>query len=310
MIMQNIEISVVVPAFNEESVIASICAKLIETLFRVTQSFEIIVVDDGSSDKTATLVRQISDESGGIVKLVELSRNFGKESALAAGMKYATGTAVLFIDADMQHPIELVPQMIEAWRQGSEVVNAVKRSRGKESLLYRGFSHAFNKLLSSATDRDMIGASDFKLLDRQVVDVLLTFPEQHRFFRGLVAWVGFRASNIDFDVAERHAGQSRWNSWSLIMYSLRSLVGFSSLPLRLVALTGFAAVLIGALLLIQTLTNYFTGSAAIGFTTVIAVQILLGGMTIFSVGVVAIYLSYVHEESKRRPIFIVRKNKN
>lgn len=306
--MQKIEISVVVPAFNEEGVIASTCTKLIETLCRVSQSFEIVVVDDGSSDGTAMLVRQISNDSGGVVKLVELSRNFGKESAIAAGMKYATGHAVLFIDADMQHPIELVPQMLEAWRHGSEVVNAVKRSRGKESWLYRGFSHAFNKVLSSATEKDMMGASDFKLLDRQVVDVLLTLPEQHRFFRGLVAWVGFRSIDIEFDVAERHAGKSRWNSWSLVSYSLRSLVGFSSLPLRLVAFTGFATVLIGVLLLVQTLTNYATGSAAIGFTTVIAVQILLGGMTIFSVGVVAIYLSFMHEESKRRPIFVVRRS--
>jgi dolichol-phosphate mannosyltransferase len=306
--MQKIEISVVVPAFNEEGVITSTCAKLIETLCRESQSFEVIVVDDGSTDRTATVVRQISDESGGVVKLIELSRNFGKESALAAGMKYATGAAVLFIDADMQHPIELVPKMIGAWRQGSEVVNAVKRSRGYESWLYRGFSHAFDRLLSLATEKDMRGASDFKLLDRQIVDVLLTLPEQHRFFRGLVAWVGFRAIDIEFDVAERHTGKSHWNWLGLVLYSLRSLVGFSSLPLRLVAFTGFATVFVGVLLLIQTLTNYFTGRSAIGFTTVIAVQILLGGMTIFSVGVVAIYLSSIHDESKRRPIFVVRRS--
>ena len=305
--MKKIEISIVVPMFNEEAVIRAMYKNLIETMNKITDSFEIIFVDDGSQDKTKTIAYEISNESNGIVRLIELSRNFGKESALAAGMNSAAGDAVIFIDADMQHPIHLIPKMVELWNQGYEVVNAVKRSRGKESPVYKLFSIAFNRVLSFSTNNDMIGASDFKLLDRQVVDVLKTFSEQHRFFRGLVAWVGFEAAFIEFDVAERYAGGSHWNSMSLILYSLRSLIGFTSLPLRLVAFTGFFTVIVGVLLLLQTFANYFNGSAAIGFTTVIAVQILLGGMTIFSVGVVAIYLSYLHDESKRRPFFVIRR---
>ena len=305
--MKNIEISVVVPLFNEEEVVRETSRKLADALGQLTDSFEIIFVDDGSQDKTISIVNEILKDGSGNFKLIELSRNFGKESALAAGMEAALGEAVLFIDADMQHPIELIPQMVSLWRSGHEVVNAVKRTRGKESFVYRLFSSAFNQILSSSTNRDMVGASDYKLLDRQVVDVLKTFTEQHRFFRGLVAWVGFKSVDVQFDVAERYAGQSRWTSWSLILYSLRCLVGFTSLPLRLVAFTGFFTVTVGVILLLQTLANYFSGNAAIGFTTVIAVQILLGGMTIFSVGVVAIYLSYMHDESKRRPIFVVRR---
>jgi len=305
--MKNIEISVVVPLFNEEEVVRETSRKLADALGQLTDSFEIIFVDDGSQDKTISIVNEIVKDGSGNFKLIELSRNFGKESALAAGMEAALGEAVLFIDADMQHPIELIPQMVSLWRSGHEVVNAVKRTRGKESFVYRLFSSAFNQILSSSTNRDMVGASDYKLLDRQVVDVLKTFTEQHRFFRGLVAWVGFKSVDVQFDVAERYAGQSGWTSWSLILYSLRCLVGFTSLPLRLVAFTGFFTVTVGVILLLQTLANYFSGNAAIGFTTVIAVQILLGGMTIFSVGVVAIYLSYMHDESKRRPIFVVRR---
>jgi dolichol-phosphate mannosyltransferase len=301
-----VEVSVVVPAFNEQGSIADLCVTLVGMLKRHASSFEIVVVDDGSSDETARVVRRMA-KADPRVRLLELTRNFGKESALTAGLVASTGSAVLLLDADFQHPPDLVPSMIDAWRDGYEVVNAHKVSRGAEPFAYGLMSRLFNHLMSAAIGQDMDGASDFKLLDRQVVDAVLACQERHRFFRGIVSWVGFRVTSIDFAVGPRRTGRSNWKVGQLLAYSLSNIVAFTSAPLLLVAFTGFLAVLLGILLLVQTLYTYFNGSAAVGFTTVIAVQILIGGMILLSVGIVAIYVAQLYDESKRRPLFFVRR---
>lgn len=300
-----VEVSVVVPAFNEGDNLAPLVDALARILGQCTATFEIVIVDDGSRDGTDAVLSELSGRFA-FVRPLRLSRNFGKEAAMGAGLQDACGDCIIFIDADLQHPPELIPEMLSRWRAGADVVNAVKRSRGRESLFYRTFAGTFNRIMSSAIGTDIRNASDYKLIDRQVASALLACPERNRFFRGLVAWVGFREENLLFDVQERNAGASKWGLLSLARYSLRNVVAFSALPLIGVAYAGFFVVLMGLLLLFQTLYNYASGHALSGFTTVIVVQILLSGMILFGLGIIAIYMARMYEEQKSRPLFLIR----
>lgn len=306
--MRTVEISVVIPVFNEAPILERVLEELRSTLEGGANTYEIVVVNDGSTDATEEILRREAAKFDNIIA-INLSRNFGKESALTAGMNFSQGACIVFIDADLQHPPDLIPKMLEKWKQGYDVVNAKKATRARESVNYRLFAHLFNWFMSKAIGTDFSGASDFKLIDRQVADALICCPEHNRFFRGLVSWVGFRSTHIDFEVRERQAGLTKWSTWKLLRYSLKSFMAFSSLPLQVVAYMGFATTGLGLVLLIQTLLNYLTGKAAIGFTTVIAVQILLGGMIISSLGVIALYIAKIYDEQKARPLFLVREDR-
>lgn len=301
-----IDVSVVVPAFNEADGLPRFVEALDRVLAPLNVRAELVIVNDGSRDATERVLTDIARHRPDVVP-VNFSRNFGKEAALAAGLAVATGECVVFMDADLQHPPEALPEMLAKWREGFDVVNGRKRRRSHEPALYRKFAAIFNGLMSHAVGGDMAGASDFKLLDRQVVNTLLQFPERNRFFRGMVTWVGYRVADVEFDVQEREIGSTKWSLGGLIRYSLGNLLAFSSLPLVAVAYVGFATVGFGTLLLIQTLYRYFTGTAAIGFTTVIAVQVMLGGMILTALGVISIYLARMYDEQKQRPMFIIRR---
>lgn len=304
--MNSTEMCIVIPAYNESEALPLLIEKLHFVIGTLNISYQIIVVNDGSSDRTEEVLDAISSKDSR-VNAVNLSRNFGKEAAMAAGLAQADGNCIVFIDADMQHPPDLIPSLYHAWRDGFDVANAVKRQRSNESPVYRWMAAQFNKLMTKSVGQDMGGASDFMLIDRQVADALLECPERNRFFRGLVAWVGFRVKKIEFHVQERQHGVTKWSILSLLKYSLTNIVAFSSLPLHIVAYIGFISVTLGAVLLVHTLVRWAWGAAAIGFTTVIAVQILLGGMIILALGVISIYLSHMYEEQKRRPIFIIKR---
>lgn len=270
------------------------------------RSKEILCVDDGSGDDTCAAIEAIQASRPDIV-LVQLSRHFGKESAMAAGLSEARGEAVVFIDADLQHPPALIPQMLEAWRAGADVVEGVKQRRGREPLMHRLSAGLFNAVSGRSIGRSLDGASDFKLLDRQVVTALLGCDERHRFFRGLVAWVGFEVVQLPFDVAERSVGRSSWSTLQLMRFALRNLLAFTALPLHMVAGAGAVALLFSVLLGTQTLYRYLSGTALGGFTTVILLQLLLSGILLASVGVVALYVAELYVEAKARPVFIVRR---
>jgi dolichol-phosphate mannosyltransferase len=300
------EVSIVLPMFNEAEIVERSVAEIVELMVGTGRSFEIVCVDDGSTDDTPAILDAISVADPRLVP-VRFSRNFGKEAAMAAGLEVARGRAVVTLDADLQHPPGLIPEMLQRWDEGFEVVDAVKTDRGEESWLYKAAAQVFNRLMGGAIGGDLSGASDFKLLDRQVVDALLECPERNRFFRGLVAWAGFRVAQVRFEVAERAAGSSKMGSLPLIASSLRNLVAFSAVPLRVVAWIGFITVVAGAILAIQTLYMYLSGSAVSGFTTVILVIYWLCGLILASVGVVGFYLSNMYEEQKARPIFVIRK---
>ena len=298
------DISIVVPAYNESANLGLLMTRLLSGLASTGCTCEILIINDGSTDATPETLKGLELQHPQ-VRALHFARNFGKEAALAAGMQEATGLAVLFIDADLQHPPELVAQMVNAWRQGAHVVNATKRRRGSEPLIYRWCAKLFNHSMSASLPFNMAGASDYKLLDRRVVQALLDCPEHVRFFRGMVAWVGFRQAEVVFDVAARHAGESSWSTPALVRYTLRNLLAFSSAPLYWVAVTGLFMAVLSFVVLLQTLYTYFFTGAAVGFTTVISLQVMLGGMLLSALGIVAAYLALIYEEVKTRPMYVI-----
>ncbi len=300
------ELSVVLPIYNEREIVGDCLNEVIEQVQKTELAFEIVCVDDGSSDGSGEVLDREARRDPRIVP-VHLSRNFGKEAALSAGLEAASGAGVLLMDADLQHPPSLIPQMTAQWRAGHDVEEAVKEDRGQEGLLYRALARGFYLLMGRALGASLRDSSDFKLLDRQVVDVLLEFPERRRFFRGLVAWVGFRVARVPFRVQERRAGRTKWSRRGLLAYSIRNLVAFSSAPLRVVAWIGFATVGAAGLLAAWILYYYFSGQAVSGFTTVILVMLSLSGLILVSLGVISIYVASMYDEQKNRPLFVVRR---
>jgi glycosyltransferase involved in cell wall biosynthesis len=303
------DITVVVPLHNEAESLERLTKELVAALDQLDMRSEVVFVDDGSTDDTAARLTEIARQRPGLIVPVRLSRNFGKENALAAGLTAARGRAVIVMDGDLQHPPALIPQLVSRWQSGADVVNAVKADRGKEGVFHRLFARAFYALIGGAIGQRMESQSDFKLLDRQVVENILTFPEQHRFFRGLVAWVGFRVDEVPFQVQGRAAGRPSLTGLRLVGYAVRNLMAFSSLPLRAIAWFGFITTALAAILAVQTLYNWAAGRAISGFTTAILVTLIIGGVNLVCLGIVAVYLSVMYDELKRRPAFIVRKDR-
>lgn len=246
-------LSFVVPAYNEAESLHAITERLSAVASSLGIDYEIVIVNDGSTDGTDEVLDELSATNGSVVLPVNLSRNFGKESAIMAGLSCAKGRCIAVLDADLQHPPEVLEKMFGCWRDGYDVVNAVKAHRGKENSSYGFAANTFNRAMSRLIGADMSKASDFKLLDREVVDILLEMPERNRFFRGLVAWVGFRVAEVEFEVAERAFGETRWTLIGLVHYSINNIVSFSAFPLVIIGYAGLVAALLGMLLLVQTL---------------------------------------------------------
>ena len=298
-------LSIVVPAYNESAGIADALRRLAGVAASTGLSAEIIVVDDGSRDDTFARAAAVADLPVA-TKVLGLSRNFGKEGALLAGLREASGAAVITIDADLQHPPELIPEMIAAWRAGACVVNGVKRSREPDSILVALRARVVNAMLTRLGEIDLQRSSDFKLLDRQVVDVIVRqLPERNRLYRGLSGWVGFPQVAIEFDVAPRAAGVSGFSLRSLLGLTVTAVVSFTSLPLRIVSALGVLTLLLGLGIGGEALWTWLHGRAADGFTTVIITLLLVGSFIMISLGVIGEYIAKIYEEIKQRPAFIV-----
>jgi len=297
-------ISLVVPAYNEGECIASSIARIHGIMKTSGESFEILVIDDGSKDGTWESIMAASTlfpETKG----VRLSRNFGKEHAICAGMDEAKGEAVILLDADMQHPPELIPQMIRRWREGIEVVEGVKADRGHESLFSRFFAHMFYQLMGSLSGFDFSGASDYKLLDRKVVEAWKEMGERNVFFRAMSAWVGFRREQIEFEVADRTMGESKWTRWSLIALALKAITAFSTVPLRIVMVSGLLFFMFAIIMAGNTLYQYLTGAAVTGFSTVILLLLIVSSLILLALGIIGEYISKIYDEVKGRPRYII-----
>ena len=298
--------SVVLPAYNEEAMLQKTAETLNKILTDENINYELVFVDDGSKDGTWKKIEKASEKDPH-VQGVHFSRNFGKEAAIFAGLASANGDCVAVMDCDLQHPPGTLVEMYRLWEQGYEVVEGVKRSRGKESVLHKASAGMFYKLMSKATNIDMSRASDFKLMDRRAVDVLLEMPERNAFFRAMSSWIGFRSTTVEFDVREREAGESKWSTKSLIKYAITNIVGYSSAPMQFVTGAGVLVFVFGIVLGIQTLFRYFSGHAVEGFTTVILLLLLLGSIIMISLGIIGYYISRIYEEVKGRPRYIISK---
>ena len=280
-------LSVVLPSYNEEQNISNTVSVLSGLLEGAGIDYELVFISDGSRDNTYQEIQKAAKENPRI-KGAEFSRNFGKEASIFAGLQIALGDAVVVMDCDLQHPPEVILQMWKLWQEGYEVVEGIKSSRGKEGLAHKLSAGLFYRIMSGLIKIDMNASSDFKLLDRKVVDVLTALPERNTFFRALSFWAGFRATSVKYEVQERKFGTSRWSTWSLMKYAIRNVTSFSTLPLQLVTVMGVVSILFSIILAIQTLVRFLTGTAVEGFTTVILLVLIIGGFIMISLGSSAI----------------------
>lgn len=297
-------LSIVLPSYNEEQNIANTAKVLSDLLEQEKIDYELVFVSDGSKDATYEEIQKAAKNNSRI-KGAKFSRNFGKEASIFAGLRLTTGDAVIVMDCDLQHPPQTIPTMWKFWQEGYEVIEGVKADRGKESLGYKLSAGIFYKVMSKLIKMDMNASSDYKLLDRKVVDVLLQLPEKNTFFRALTFWAGFKTTTVEYEVQERAYGTSKWSLVSLMKYAITNATSFSTLPLQLVTIMGIVSILISIILGIQTLVRYLMGNSAEGFTTVILLILLIGGFIMLSLGIIGHYIARIYEEVKGRPKYII-----
>ena len=299
------EITIVVPAYNEADGIALFVDQLSAALKPCAGDFEILAVDDGSRDATWECLRGLR-RSNPRLQALRFTRNFGKEAAILAGLRHARGRAVIVMDADGQHPTTLLPEMIALWRSGkAQIVAAQKTERPSDTPLARCNAWLFNRLMQALTGLDLQGASDFRLLDRRVVDTLLAFPERIRFFRGMTVWTGFTTAQLGFQVAPRIAGASQWSNAQLTRLAITAITSYSAKPLGLVFRLGVLGMVAAALLLLQALYSWATDIAVSGWTSLTVVVLFFGSATLLGIGVLGAYLAQIFDEIKARPEFLV-----
>ena len=299
-------ISVVLPSYNEEKMIPIAAERLRDILTEAGIDYELLFVDDGSRDNTWREIQRASENDPHVVG-VHFSRNFGKESAMFAGLEQARGDCVVVIDCDLQHPPEKIVEMVRLWEQGYEVVEGIKEDRGEESAMHRFASNSFYSLISRATGMDMASSSDFKLLDRKVVDTLNSLPERNVFFRALSFWVGFKKAEVRYRVQERTEGVSKWSTKSLVKYAITNIASFSSAPLHLVTGMGFLMLIVAVVFGLISLVQKIMGVAQPGFTTVILLLLIIGSFLMISLGIIGYYIARIYDEIKGRPRYIISR---
>lgn len=300
-------ISCVVPVFNEAAILESFILKLNQLLSSLTRQYEIIFVDDGSQDETAQKILQFKSDYP--LKLLSLSRNFGKEIALTAGIEHAKGDVVILLDADFQHPLEMIPQFLKYWAEDYDMVYGVREDRDRESFIKRSFTHIFYWLMKKMTSIDLPhNAGDFRLMDKKVVIALKQFKERTRFMKGLYAWVGFKKIGIPFVVQNRLMGKSRFGFAKLTELAVTGITSFSTIPLRIWGAIGLIISLIALIyaIYIVTVTLLF-GADLPGFPTLIVAIMFLGGVQLLSIGILGEYISRIFIEVKQRPPYLLQK---
>ncbi len=307
---ENSLISIVMPVYNEGKHIASSVETVENILKNAKINYEFVLVDDGSKDDSWEILSGLSDKNHA-VRSVRLSRNFGKEAALCAGLDETKGEAVVVLDSDLQHPPELIPEFVRIWREEDvDVVEGVKSDRGTENRFYRGMAKLFYGVLLKLTGIDLRNASDFKLLDRNVVTAMQEMPEKITFFRGMSAWVGFERRKVPFEVHDRVEGTSKWTFGRLVGLAVTSITSYASAPLKLIICLGLLMFAFSVVLGIQTLVRYFMGASMEGFTTVILLILFIGSAIMICLGIIGLYLERIYHEIKGRPRYIISRRKN
>jgi glycosyltransferase involved in cell wall biosynthesis len=301
-------LSVVIPVHNEEHTLAELCRRLCMVLDTLSVAPEILFVDDGSRDRSFEVMRELAAKDARI-SVLRLSRNFGKEAAMLAGLDHAQGEAVVVMDADLQHPPELIADFVRHWRAGFDVVYAVRTARRDETLLKKTGTRWFYSLTRRWSDIEIpADASDYRLYSRRAVGALRQLREHHRFLKGMSAWIGYRQQPVPYEPAPRHAGRSSWNYRKLWRFAVEGLTAFSTVPLRIATWFGFwvaaAAFLFGAWIVAKTLLY---GDPAQGFPTLAVLIAFLGGVQLLSLGILGEYLARVFSETKNRPLYLVEE---
>ena len=299
-------LSVILPSYNEEKMIAKATERMAEILQPEKIDYELLFIDDGSRDSTWAQINEAAEKDSHVVG-VHFSRNFGKEAAMFAGLEQARGDCCVVIDCDLQHPPEKIVEMYRLWEQGYEVVEGIKEDRGEESGLHKFAANSFYGLISKATGMDMSSSSDFKLLDRKVVDTLNSLPERNVFFRALSFWVGYKKTSVSYCVQERTEGVSKWSTKSLIKYALTNISSFSSAPLHIVTVLGFIMLAVAFVLGIIALVQKISGVALGGFTTVILLLLFSASVIMISLGIIGYYIARIYDEIKGRPRYIISR---
>ncbi len=298
-------LSIIIPAYNEDGNVINTMSVVSSVMEENKILFEVLFINDGSSDNTWDKLCEVAQIYDNVVA-INFSRNFGKESAIFAGLKYAKGDACVVMDCDLQHPVEKIVEMYRIWENNDvDIVEARKTHRGKENIFHTVFAKLFYSIIKSSSGLEMRGASDFKLMDRKVVDALNNMPERLTFFRAMSSWVGFKTEKVYFEVADRTVGESKWSIKSLIRYAISSITSFSSIPMQLVTIFGFILFMTSVVLGANTLFNKIVGRSEEGFPTVILLQLFTSSIIMFSLGIIGYYLSQIYEEIKNRPRFIV-----
>ena len=299
-------LSIILPSYNEEKMILTATERVGAIMREAGIDYELLFVDDGSRDRTWEMIQQASAQDSHVVG-VHFSRNFGKEAAMFAGLEKATGDCCAVIDCDLQHPPEKLVEMYRLWEEGYEVIEGVKEDRGEESAFHRFAANSFYGLISKATGMDMASSSDFKLLDRKVVDTLNAMPERNVFFRALCYWVGYKQASVSYCVQERTAGESKWSTRSLVKYALTNIASFSSAPLHIVTVLGFVMLAVSMVLGVISLVQKLSGVALGGFTTVILILLFASSIIMISLGIIGYYIARIYDEIKGRPRYIISR---
>ena len=297
-------LSVIIPAYNEELSVERAYYTISEILEKAQIDNEIIFIDDGSTDTTYKKIENLADKEKNIYGL-HFSRNFGKEAAISAGLASAKGDAVVVIDCDLQHPPEKIVEMYHLWQEGYEIVEGIKKTRGKESKMHGFAARKFYRVISLVVGFDMSNASDFKLLDRKVVDILNRIPEKKGFFRAISFWVGFNKTTVEFEVNERLEGESTWSAIGLLKYAISNISAYSTAPMQIVTVLGVMMLIITAIFSVWALIDKIRGIALEGMTTVIIILIFIGSIMMISLGIIGYYVARIYDEIKGRPKYIV-----
>ena len=300
-------LSIVSPAYNEAENLGEFYSRVTNATDNLNLEIEIIYINDGSQDSTIDIItkqRQIDNR----ITIIDLSRNFGKEIALTAGLDYSSGDAVIVIDADLQDPPELIPKLVEKWREGYDVVNAKRIKRKGESLLKKVMSYIYYRLLFYLSDINVPrDTGDFRLLNKNALDALLKLREKHRYMKGLFVWVGFKQKEIEYEREARFKGKTKWGFFSLFNLAFDGLTSFSIMPLRLASTIGFLSALIGffygAVIVFKTL---FFHEPVAGFTSLVVLITFFGGIQLLSIGIIGEYIGRIFNETKNRPLYVVK----
>ena len=299
--------SVVVPVYNERESLPELYRRVREVMARLGEPWELVLVDDGSTDGSTELIRQLREKDPEHVRAVILARNFGHQIAVTAGIDYARGQAVILMDADLQDPPEVIPQLVEKWREGYHVVYAVRKAREGETWFKKTTAALFYRLIRRITDVDIPpDTGDFRLMDRRVVEVLKGMKERHRFIRGMVAWVGFRQTGVPYVRAPRFAGETKYPLRKMLKFAWDAITGFSYVPLQLATYLGFAAAGMAILAIPLVVVARLAGSQAFyGQATTLIAVLFLGGVQLISLGILGEYIGRIYDEVKARPLYVI-----